>query len=384
MNNSTDAQGHVVFDHLGFSYSLVFSVTYNASGVPNPFNVSGTRLPTGPPDPSSPPQKVSAKQSVPEPPQPPPEDWTTKPGWLDTAAIITIFGGGIPLLFSIIKKVKEKLQKKGEQDKLAKDYDSMVEKFKLVQKRVEQAAADVVLLSPEENSFRLADHEDDIQDAIETQINTDIEKAGVNGIDEDKLRANAAEAVSNKVRDVYLEQNEAAILRKLQPFNNIMEREGKAEAVKKVLDARLGGNLIYSNPQALHWLGDMVDKNVARAEVEKARENANAAGTARSNAEQEVAEARAEKDRVRAEKEAYEKEHAGDVEKPLDYEKRIEELTDQAAELEKGERAAQAEAAKHAAEVEDQRAKLEKSQQDEERAAKASAEHSAEAFGRRE
>lgn len=319
-NNTTDDAGLVVFDYEKSTYSLAFHLTYDSKGSPNLIQCSGHRSPlgssSGTTDSST---VVSAKQKLPTATEPRPEDWTTKPGWQQAASIIGIFGGGIPLLLSMIGKAKKAAQER-DKDKKAEalsDFRSMVQKFSHIQERMAEVAKAVEtrakLQERDPDRLTLGPLQPQITDTITSRVDSAILEAGgpsktVDGKVLEAVGAAVKEVIGTAYQDKYTEK----ILQRFAAFDDVLDDQARGQAVQDVMQTSLGKEPMYSEPSEVPWVKDIVDQHLAQARAKEARDARDQAITLRDTVQSQLDAAAQKKRDIENQKELFEKTHPDD------------------------------------------------------------------------
>lgn len=261
MSNSTDAAGNVVFNYLDKPFSLVFSVTYNDSGVPNPYEFSSS------PDAKT---QASGKQVVPKADDPPAEDWTQKPEWMRAGTIITIFGGGIPLLLSGLKELLSWIKGKDAKDREALektmgDLGKLSDRYKEILNQAQAAAEALNELDVSNQKFDLSNCQKEIETAIDISVNKTMEnRADPSNQDLTIIRKKAAEAIKDKISVLYEEIEGEKIFERLNKFNLILDAVGKRSVIDNIIEKRISAFDLVKQPFTVDWFSAVVDKSVAK------------------------------------------------------------------------------------------------------------------------
>lgn len=365
----------MVFTYSGNHFSLVFSVTYDATGVPNPFKFSTS-------DPNA--VQAQGKQVVPQPPQPPPQDWTSTPGWMQAGMIMTVFGGGLPLLLAFLQKVK-KIQQDRNDKASAESLKALGKHANRLRVMLEASAEAVGTLSSEleDGDFQVTNHQDEVEQAIEAQVNGDMDQQhDVDTPNVEVIRANAENALKYSLLEAYKEAKGAQILQSFDKFNQVLGEDGKARVVNKVIEARLQRNNIYSNPQNLDWFKDTVQAFVLKFQTDTAGDQVTAAEAARDMAQRDFTAAQAEHQRVVQERETFMAAHGKNPDNmtPAEYKAHLDELRETITRLDGAAEQAQKEVLTHEKDVQSEQNKKDELEKDREAAENRRAESAGEAF----
>jgi hypothetical protein len=289
VGSSTNANGDVIFTYGAYNYSLDFDVTYAADGTPNPFQFSGTRTITVSGTTTT--DTVTGTQVIPQPPQPPVQDWASKPGWSDTDTIITIFGGGIPMTFGFIKWVLGKKKVDEYKENIKKFLDHIFKTGEDVAGHGEAAAnPQIVLLR------------DRIMDAIREAVATEAQsQPDIMHPDMAAVSAAAAKQLSDTIVEIYMEQRGSAMLQNLLGFSQALSPQRLEQLTRSVIAERMQNVPLFADPGDQPLVNHLAQAEVSRLQAAEYQEVADEAHARHDSIQDQVAEEQQEVQNDRSE-----------------------------------------------------------------------------------
>lgn len=293
MNSSADNVGNITFSYktsILYTYTISFISSYNDDGTPQPFTFIGSRSGTDSQDPTKTlKDTVSGTQVVATPASPPTVDWTQMPGWMQASTILTVFGTGIPLFYSLLKATRNYIEKKLEEQ----PYLDFIELAKGRGKNMADVAANVAIQQVDNHVVDVAPlvvQPSDVDNAVEMGVATGVQRQpDSQNLDLAAVRSEAEVIWRDRVRERFLELNGAAVNQAMSPFSDLLDANGQQRAVEQVAShATSAASSAISSSQ---YFGDVMASSVARIQANDARERVVAANTAHDRAQQELQDA---------------------------------------------------------------------------------------------